>query len=125
MPSRRESQSHGRPPVSTTLMVAIAGTIAVTSSLGDGDFDWGSTMVGIVLILVLHAYDPKDDAGWWLQSAAFSAVWALCVILIIGFPLQGFVLNMVDTNEGDALAVACWGVLTAGMTLYRRSLYKG
>jgi hypothetical protein len=56
-PRRNQSQEHH--PVSTTLMVGIAGTIAITT--GKGDFDLWSTMIGIVLVLVLHAYDTKDD----------------------------------------------------------------
>lgn len=92
-------------------MVALAGTIVLSTS--DGNFDLWTTMVGIALVLVLHAYDPEDDADWWSRSAAFSAVWALCVVLIAGFFLDFL------SNE-DAADVACWVVLMAGMTLYRR-----
>jgi hypothetical protein len=51
-------------------------------------------------------------------------VWALCVILVVGFFVQGFVLSAIGMEEGSELAFASWAVLTAGMILYRRFAYR-
>jgi hypothetical protein len=65
----------------TILEIIFAG--AITAILAGGVFTLWTTMVGITLLLALHAYDTKADFSR-AQSAAFSAVWALSVILTIG-----------------------------------------
>jgi hypothetical protein len=85
----------------TILEIIFAGAIAAI--LTGGLFTLWTTMVGITLLLALHAYDAKADYSW-VQGAAFSAVWALSVILATGVLFNFF---WPDIRLWHELAYAC------------------
>src|SRR5215204_2847770 len=88
------------------LGVALAGIVALY--LGPGPWGWLSSAVGITLILILLAYDPniryrqRSQNRWallkdhWKKHLAFSAVYALSGLVILGiffdwgWPSKGF-----------------------------------
>ncbi len=85
----------------TILEIVFAGAIAAI--LTGGIFTLWTTMVGVTLLLALHAYDARSDFSW-IQSAAFSAVWAFSVILSIGVFLN---FMWPDEPLWSNLAYAC------------------
>ena len=69
--------------------VALAG--ALTLAVGEGPWDLWSTMVGVMLIVILWAFVDRSKltgpSNEW-EAAAFSLVFGLCIVLILGFAVE-------------------------------------
>ena len=66
----------------TLLGVALAGAIAIV--IGGGTFNFWTSLVGLVLVLVLIGHGSNPEGLSPRQNLAFSAVFALCVIQVFG-----------------------------------------
>ena len=74
----------------TVVGVAIAGIVSV---VGDEDaWDLYDSMVGVTLVLVLLAYGRfrRQTVASRSEAVAVGAVWAFCLVLIVGFAIGGF-----------------------------------
>jgi hypothetical protein len=85
----KEMESSRINPVAL-LAAVIAGALALTAARGD--FGYLSTIGGLTALLVLFAYDQEGYRGI-LQSLAFSAVCAFCLMLASGFGLLSLNLS--------------------------------
>jgi hypothetical protein len=66
--------------------VVIAGVL--TTIVEPGPDTWGAVVIGILLLLVLLAYDNRPDDESYGHSAAFAAAWAFSVLLLPGWLLN-------------------------------------
>ena len=67
--------------------VVIVGVLA--SFTVPGPFDWGATLIGVVLLTVLYAYVPTSPLPESPRRAAgTAAAAAFCLLLILGRPLD-------------------------------------
>jgi hypothetical protein len=79
---------------SSQALALIAIAVGATSQLtmGEGFFSLWSTMVGIILLLLIHAYEGDVGAGWPERIAlaaikAYSWIFAIGIIIDLPFAL--------------------------------------
>ena len=65
---------------SALLGVILAGTISVF--IDDGPFNFWSALIGVLLVIILLAYDNKKDLNY-LKNLAFGAVLSFCLLMIV------------------------------------------
>jgi hypothetical protein len=111
------------------LGVVVAGVISTV--VEPGVYTWGSTVIGLTLVLVLVAYDDHRDGTAW-QSAAYAAAWAFSVELVPGFLLNHLLFDppflrspgeevpKTQLNKVDTVYLILWVLLALGAFLYRR-----
>lgn len=104
--------------------VLLAGVLA--SFVIPGPFDWGSTLIGVVLLLVLIAYGeyPQD-----LRSAIGAAAAAAFTLLLVLGRLLDRTLHLTDWADGTTLdsyapsrdggweLAALWSALFVGLVV--------
>ena len=105
--------------------VALAAVVAIVVT--DGPFSLFGTIAGVVLLSFLHTHELERHVDSERKAIAFSTVWALCFLLVIG-PIVSIspriVLRITTVqdaqnpfNTQDAIAVAIW--LVAAIWRYR------
>jgi hypothetical protein len=97
MTGQRQSQPPESIQDAAVIGVVIAGVIA--SFTIPGPFDWGSTLIGVILLMVLLAYGavPTEWAFANCRRAiGMAAAAAFCLVQIIGRPLDFVVRTGVD-----------------------------
>jgi hypothetical protein len=85
--------------------VVLAGVLA--SFVVPGPFDWGSTLIGAILLVVLCAYGGVPSGpGAWRRGLGMAAAAAFCSLLILGRPLDNaFNLTQWPKDEKGELAL--------------------
>jgi hypothetical protein len=101
-----------RVPQAALAGIALAGAIAVIMT--SGAWTWWSTIVGLTILIVLHAYDIRPEPAHKVRSGlAFGAVWGLGAITFLGILYQEF------SGPQELWAVAIWTISVLGWTVAR------
>ena len=80
---RRDSRAHA----ATVVGVVLAGVL--TSIVVPGPYDFGSTMIGLVLLATLYGYgEPPTDRR---EAVGFAAAVGICLLLVFGVLLDRFI----------------------------------
>jgi hypothetical protein len=85
----------GQSPGAVTHQVAVlavifAGVITVITANPDRPYTPGDIVIGLTLLLILHAYDVKEGNDERLQTMAFAAAWALSFLILVGYVINFF-----------------------------------
>lgn len=86
--------------------VVLAGVLA--SFVIPGPFDWGSTLIGVILLLVLVAYGgvPRGT-GAGRRGLGMAAAAAFCLVLVLGRPFDEILhLTQWPADEADPSKLA-------------------
>lgn len=83
----------------TVIIVTCIG-IGVALFLGAGPYTALSIIIGLALILTLHASDSREDWSWY-QTASFAVAWAIASVLVVGvFLINPFIKPSDDQTPG-------------------------
>lgn len=96
----------------TVIIVTCIG-IGVAIFLGAGPYSALSILIGLALILTLHASDSREDWSWY-QTASFAVAWAIASVLVVGvFLINPFINASNDQSGVVTLVYALFVTLTA------------
>lgn len=70
----------------TLVGVALAGAVAII--MGTDRFNFWTTLVGLVLFLVLVGYGGSSKESTRRQDIAFSSVFPLCIVQVLGIGID-------------------------------------
>jgi hypothetical protein len=88
------------------IAVVIAGVLS--SFTIPGPFDWGASLIGVILLVVLLAYGtwPRElTVASFRRALGMAAAGAFCVLLILGRPVDAV---LVDTDDGRRHLLSRW-----------------
>ena len=84
-------QNSSTQPFKQLITVLVALTATLSLLLASARFSLWTTIIGITLFFILYTYGHPQPASRG-ESFTFAAVWSLCLLLTIGWPLTGLTL---------------------------------